>query len=100
MAKEKVTQYMGVINVIWLMVHHPDFEKYDFSSFRTALLGGSPATEEMVRGIFNKLPHLQISVGYGLTEFFAIATSTRYEDAIRKIKAVGQCLPTVATKIG
>jgi acyl-CoA synthetase (AMP-forming)/AMP-acid ligase II len=99
MAKEKVTQYMGVINVIWLMVHHPDFEKYDFSSFRTALLGGSPATEEMVRGIFNKLPHLQISVGYGLTEFFAIATSTRYEDAIRKIKAVGQCLPTVATKI-
>jgi acyl-CoA synthetase (AMP-forming)/AMP-acid ligase II len=99
MAKEKVTQYMGVINVIWLMVNHPDFEQYDFSSFKTALFGGSPATEEMVRGIFNKLPRLQISVGYGLTEYFAIGTSTPYEDALRKIKAAGQCLPTVDAKI-
>jgi long-chain acyl-CoA synthetase len=99
MAKEKVTQYMGVINVIWLMVNHPDFDEYDFSSFRTALFGGSPATEEMVRGIFNKLPHLQISVGYGLTESFAMATTTPFEDALRKIKAVGKCLPTVDAKI-
>ena len=99
MAQEKVTQYMGVINVIWLMVNHPDFDQYDFSSFQTALFGGSPATEEMVRGIFSKLPHLQISVGYGLTECFAITTSTPYEDALRKIKAVGKCLPTVDAKI-
>jgi acyl-CoA synthetase (AMP-forming)/AMP-acid ligase II len=99
MAKEKVTQYMGVINVIWLMVNHPDFEQYDFSSFKAALLGGSPATEEMVRGIFNKLPHLQISVGYGLTEHFAIATSMPYKDALRKIKTVGKCHPTVDVKI-
>lgn len=99
MAKERVTQYMGVINVIWLMVNHSDFDQFDFSSFRTALFGGSPATEEMVRGIFNKLPHLQISVGYGLTECFAITTSTPYEDALRKIKAVGQCLPTMDAKI-
>jgi len=98
-AKEKVTQYMGVINVIWLMVNHPDFNQYDFSSFKIALFGGSPATEEMVRGIFNKLPHLQISVGYGLTEYFAIGTSTPYEDALRKIKAAGKCLPTVEAEI-
>ncbi len=99
MAKEKVTQYMGVINVIWLMVNHPDFDQYDFSSFRTALFGGSPATEEMVMGIFRRLPHIQISVGYGLTESFAIVTSTPFEDALRKIKAVGKCLPTVEAKI-
>jgi acyl-CoA synthetase (AMP-forming)/AMP-acid ligase II len=99
MAKERVTQYMGVINVIWLMVNHPDFDQYDFSSFKAALFGGSPATEEMVRGILNKLPHLQISVGYGLTESFAMATSTPYKDAVRKIKAAGQCLPTVDAKI-
>ena len=99
MAKEKVTQYMGVINVIWLMVNHPDFDRYDFSSFKTALFGGSPATEEMIRGIFNKLPNLQISVGYGLTESFAMTTSTPFEDTLRKIKAVGQCLPTMEAKI-
>jgi acyl-CoA synthetase (AMP-forming)/AMP-acid ligase II len=99
MEKEKVTHYMGVVNVIWLMINHPDFEKYDFSSFRIAMFGGSPATEEMVRGIFSKLPDIRISVGYGLTECFAMTTSTPFEDAIRKIKAVGQCLPTVNVKI-
>lgn len=99
MAREKVTQYMGVINVIWLMVNHPEFDTYDFSSFRTAMFGGSPATEEMVRGISAKLPHLQISVGYGLTECFAIATTTPFEDTIRKIDAVGKCLPTMQAKV-
>ena len=98
-AREKVTQYMGVVNVIWLMINNPDFEKYDFSSFRTILLGGSPATEEMVRGIRKKLPHIEISVGYGLTESFAIATSTPFEDALRKIKAVGKCLAGVYAKV-
>ena len=86
---------MGVVNVIWLMVNAPDFDKYDFSSFRVALFGGSFATEEMIRGIFRKLPHLQISVGYGLTESFAIVTSTPFEDALRKIQAVGKPLPTM-----
>jgi long-chain acyl-CoA synthetase len=99
LSREKVTHYMGVVNVIWLMINHPDFSQYDFSSFRTALLGGSFATEEMVRGIFQKLPHLQISVGYGLTESFAIVTSTPFEDALRKIKAVGKLLPLMEARI-
>ena len=99
MARGKVTHYLGVINVVWLMVNHPDFDQYDFSSFKAAFFGGSPATEEMVRGIFSKLPHLQISVGYGLTECFAMTTSTPFEDALRKIKAVGQCLPIMDAKI-
>jgi len=98
-AREKVTQYMGVVNVIWLVVNHPDFDRYDFSSFRTAMLGGSFATEEMVKGIFSKLPHLKISVGYGLTESFAIVTSTPYEDALRKINAIGRLLPSMDARI-
>jgi long-chain acyl-CoA synthetase len=99
MSQEKVTHYMGVINVIWLMINHPDFDTYDFSFFKVALLGGSFASEEMVKGIFNKLPHLKISVGYGLTESFAIATSTPFEDALRKINAVGKLLLTMDAKI-
>ena len=98
LSKEKVTHYLGVVNVIWLMVNHPHFDQYDFSSFKKALLGGSFATEEMV-GYFQKLPQLQISVGYGLTESFAIVTSTPFEDALRKIKAVGRLLPLMEARI-
>ena len=52
-----------------------------------------------MRGIFKRLPHLQISVGYGLTESFAIVTSTPFEDALRKIQAVGKPLPTINVRI-
>ena len=40
MAREKVTHYTGVINIIWLMINHADFGNYDFSSFRGAMSGG------------------------------------------------------------
>jgi long-chain acyl-CoA synthetase len=81
------------------MINHHDFDAYDFSSFRMALFGGSFATEEMLRGIFSKLPHIRISVGYGLTESFGISTSTPFEDAIRKIRAVGKALPSMDVRI-
>ncbi len=99
MVFEKVTKIVSVINIIWLMINHPDFDKYDFSSFNVALLGGSPATEEMVNGIKAKLPHLNLSVGYGLTEGHGYDTSTPYEDALRKIKGIGKVLPLVDIKI-
>jgi long-chain acyl-CoA synthetase len=99
MSSEKITKSVGVINIIWLMINHPDFSKYDFSSYKVAMFGGSPATEEMVKGILKKLPHLKISVGYGLTESHGICSTTPYEDSIRKIGAAGKMLPLVEAKI-
>jgi len=99
MSSEKITKIIGVINIIWLMVNHPEFDRYDLSSFKVAMFGGSPATSEMVRGILNKLPHLRISVGYGLTESSGIASSTPFEDVLRKIDAVGKTLPLIDAKI-
>lgn len=98
-ARERVTQYIGVVTVVWLAIHHPDFDQYDLSAFRAVSLGGSPATEEMVRAIRAKLPHLRISVGYGLTEGHGIDTSTPYDDVLRKIRAVGRPLPLVSVKV-
>jgi long-chain acyl-CoA synthetase len=99
MSSEKITKTIGVINIIWLMINHPEFDRYDFSSFKVAMFGGSPAAEEMVKGILNKLPHLKISVGYGLTESHGIVSTTSYEDALRKIEAAGQLLPLVEARI-
>ena len=99
MSTEKITKSIGVINIIWMMINHPEFEHYDFSSFKVAMLGGSPATEEMVKGILNKLPHLNVSVGYGLTESYGMVSSTPYEDSIRKIEAVGKMVPLMDAKI-
>ena len=99
MSRQKISHYTGVINIIWLMINHPDFDKYDFSAFRLACFGGSPASEEMVRGIASKLPNLKMSVGYGLTESHAIVSTTPHEDALRKIKAAGKLLALGDAKI-
>ena len=99
MSPEKITKSMSVINILWLMVNHPEFDHYDFSSYKVAMCGGSPATVEMVRGILNKLPHLNLSIGYGLTERDGFASNTHYEDTFRKIEAAGKMLPLVDAKI-
>jgi acyl-CoA synthetase (AMP-forming)/AMP-acid ligase II len=99
MAREKVTQYTGVINIIWLMINHADFGNYDFSSFRGAMPGGSAASEEMARGIMDKLPNLKMSVGYGLTESHGTVSTTPEGDELRKIKTAGRLLPLGDVKI-
>jgi long-chain acyl-CoA synthetase len=99
MASENISTLLGVINILWLMVNHPEFHNYEFSSLRQALVGGSPATEEMVKGILEKLPHLQISIGYGLTESHGCDSFTPYEDSLRKIGTVGRILPLVDARI-
>ncbi len=99
MSSEKITKSISVINILWLMINHPEFRHYDFSSYQVAMCGGSPATEEMIKGILNKLPLLKLSIGYGLTESDGIASSTPYEDVLRKIEAAGKLLPLVNAKI-
>ena len=89
MAAERATIYTGVANVVWLMINHPDFAALDFSSFRVAMLGGSPATEEMLNAMAAKLPGCKVSVGYGLTESFGSVSTTPHEDRFRKIAACG-----------
>ena len=99
MSSEKITKTISVITILWLMIHHPEFDHFDFSSYKVAMCGGSPATEEMVKGILNRLPHLKLSIGYGLTESDGIASTTPYEDTLRKIEAAGKILPLVDAKI-
>jgi long-chain acyl-CoA synthetase len=99
MSSEKITKSISVINILWLMINHPEFDHYDLNSYKVAMCGGSPATEEMVKGILNKLPHLKLSIGYGLTESDGIASTTPYEDALRKIEAAGRILALLDVKI-
>jgi long-chain acyl-CoA synthetase len=99
MSSEKVTIYKGVITVLWLMVNHPDFDKYDFSSFRLSIPGGSAATEEEIKGILNKLPHLKLSLGYGMTESQGFDVIVPFEEMGKEITCVGKLLPLVDAAI-
>lgn len=96
---ERITGMISVITVYWLTLNHKNFDQYDLSSLREILYGGSPAAEDVIREMRQKLPGVLIHNGYGLTETHAYDTHLMDEDAISHVESVGQILPLVDMKI-
>jgi len=96
---ERITCMIAVITVYWLMLNHQNFDQYDLSSLREILYGGSPAAEDVIREMRQKLPGVLIHNGYGLTETHAYDTHLLDEDAISHVESVGQILPLVEMKV-
>ena len=96
---ERITSMTSVITVYWLMLNHKNFAQYDLSSLREIVYGGSPAAEDVIREMRQKLPRVLIHNGYGLTETHAYDTYLLDEDAISHVESVGQILPLVDMKI-
>ncbi|MCG6879628.1 MAG: acyl--CoA ligase [Deltaproteobacteria bacterium] len=97
--KERITRMVAVIAVYWLMLNHQNFDQYDLSSLREILYGGSPAAEDVIREMRQKLPGVILHNGYGLTETHAYDTHLPDEDAISHVESVGKILPLVEMKV-
>lgn len=97
--EERISSMIAVITVYWLMLNHENFDRYDLSSLREILYGGSPAAEDVIRQMRQKLPNVMIHNGYGLTETHAYDTHLPDEDAISHVESVGLVLPLVEMKV-
>jgi len=97
--KECITSMVSVISIYWLILNNKNFNKYDLSSLREILYGGSPAAEDVIKQMREKLPGVKLHNGYGLTETHALDTCLQDKDAISHIESVGQILPLVEMKI-
>jgi long-chain acyl-CoA synthetase len=65
---QRVTDTVLVPTMITMVLHHPSFEKYDLSSVRRILYGGSPMPEPLIELAKRKLPHVEFIQIYGMTE--------------------------------
>jgi len=97
--KERITIMVSVITIYWLMLNNKNFDKYDISSLREILYGGSPAAEDVVHQMREKLPGVLLHNGFGMTETHAYDTHLEDKDVISHIDSVGQILPLVDMKI-
>jgi len=95
---ERPTVAMIVPAMMALLVAHPYFEHADLSSLAVVSCGSAPVTAETLRRFGARIPGIDITIGYGMTEFGA-ATSLPAGDAGRHLGSVGLPLPGVTLRI-
>lgn len=94
--EHRVTNMVLVPTMINLLINHPDFDRYDLSSLRTCVYGGSPMPEALIKVAMHKLPGLQFYQVFGMTETGGFATMLRWRDHVTegpqavRLKSAGQ----------
>jgi fatty-acyl-CoA synthase len=71
--RHSVTRLLAVPSIFTALLSHRDRSKFDLSSLRQVIIGGSPASPALVRSLEDELG-VQAIVGYGLTETTPIIT--------------------------
>ena len=95
--RDGVTLFEGVPTMYHAMLNHPERERYDVSSLRTCVSGGSAMPVEVMRG-FEKAFGCVVLEGYGLSETSPIA-SFNHPDRERKPGSIGQPIEGVEMKV-
>ena len=92
--RERLTWLGGVPTQLALMLMNPDFGSFDISSLRSCLIGGAPASPDLVRQIRQGFG-VPVTVRYSCTEL-AMATGTRAGDPdVVVAQTVGRPLPGI-----
>ncbi|AYC34082.1 long-chain-fatty-acid--CoA ligase [Pseudomonas cavernae] len=66
--RERVTDTLLVPTMLQAMIQHPDFAKYDLSSFKRLTYGASPIAAPVLERALELLPGVEFMHGYGMTE--------------------------------
>jgi long-chain acyl-CoA synthetase len=104
-SEHKATNMVLVPTMINMLINHPDFEKYDLSSLRTTIYGGSPMPEALMKVAMQKLPTWRFYQIFGMTETGGFASMLRWRDHIAsgpkasRLRSAGQPAPGNEIKI-
>ncbi len=71
--RHRVTRLLAVPTIFNALLHSRERSRYDLSSLRQLIIGGSPASTDLVRALESEFA-TQAIVGYGLTETSPIIT--------------------------
>ena len=85
--RDRVTVFEGVPTMYSAMLHAPDADRFDVSSLRTCISGGSAMPVEVMRSFEEKFGCI-ILEGYGLSETSPVA-SFNHPDKERKPGSIG-----------
>ncbi|RBY81970.1 long-chain fatty acid--CoA ligase [Geodermatophilus sp. TF02-6] len=95
--RDRVTIFEGVPTMFAAMLHAPDRDRYDVSSLRLCVSGGSAMPVEVMRA-FEKQFGCVIMEGYGLSETSPVASFNQLH-AERKPGSIGTPIPGVQMRL-
>lgn len=101
----RVTHVLLLPTMVNMMLNHPDLGKYDLSSLRTCIYGGSPMPEALLLTFMSKLPTWSFIQAYAMTESSGLATFLPWSFHVKdgaagpKIKSAGRAGPGVNLRI-
>ncbi len=104
-SRHSVSNMVMVPTMVNMLLNHPDFDRYDLSSLKTCVYGGSPMPEALMARAAEKLPGWEFYQIYGMTETGGFATMLRWRDHVfsgpkaHRIRSAGQPAPGVQVKI-
>lgn len=96
---ERCTMLGGVPTMLIAIMQHPDFSKYDLSSLRSVISGGSPVPVYLMEQVKERMG-ADVAIVFGQTEASAAITLTRSDDSFElKSSTVGVPMPHGEVKI-
>jgi fatty-acyl-CoA synthase len=87
--RHSVTRLLAVPSIFTALLNHRDRPRFDLSSLRQVIVGGSPASPALVEALERELG-VQAIVGYGLTETSPIVTLALPRAQLTATEAAGQ----------
>ncbi|MGH2495663.1 MAG: AMP-binding protein [Ktedonobacteraceae bacterium] len=98
--EEKCTALYGVPTMFIAELDYPDFSRFDLTSLRTGIMGGSPCPSEVMKKL-NTLMHMdEVEICYGMTETSPVVTQTPIDASLEKrVGTVGVIHPHMEIKI-
>lgn len=73
--RERITETLLVPTMILALLAHPDFDRHDLGSLKRLTYGASPSAGDMVEQVLARLPDIELSHSYGLTEACPVVSS-------------------------
>ncbi|XP_059937375.1 medium-chain acyl-CoA ligase ACSF2, mitochondrial isoform X3 [Mesoplodon densirostris] len=99
-SRERGSLLYGTPTMFVDILNQPDFSSYDISAMCGGMIGGSPASPELIRAIINKLNMKELVVVYGSTENSPVTFMNFTEDAVeQKAESVGRIMPHTEAQI-
>jgi fatty-acyl-CoA synthase len=97
---ERCTVLGGVPTMFIAELEHPEFKRFDLSSLRAAVMGGSPCPVELMKRVRADMHAEEVGIVYGQTEASPVITMSPPGDSIEnRVSTVGCVFPNVEVKI-